>query len=220
MVKCTVEDIRVKDREENELAIRNVFVKPLLDSIPDEAERRKEERIQKAAEEKLRRELESIRRVELAEIAKRNAEVERARKQVEEEATMVYQTRNLDFRPYLKLRVARGESPSLWMPAAFDRRRRKQLTFPMTQPSRKATGHGFSFSRISKRRRSSVRKDQDDRSTGRSQPKIEAHPEKKQKTEPAPFAGISIEEYKPVMIRIRLKDPATQNKSSAARKRR
>ncbi|PXF47322.1 SWI/SNF-related matrix-associated actin-dependent regulator of chromatin subfamily B member 1-A [Gracilariopsis chorda] len=222
MVKCTVEDIRVKDREENELAIRNVFVKPLLDNIPDEAERRKEERVQKAAEEKLRRELEAIRRVELAELAKRNAEVEQARKQVEEEATKVYQTRNLDFRPYLKLRVARGESPSLWMPAAFDRRRRKQLTFPMTQPSRKTTGHSFTFSRISKRRRSGVRKDPEDRSTGRSQPKTEGHPVKKQKTEPMPVAGKSIspEEYKRVMIRIRLKDPVTQNKAPAPKKRR
>eukprot|EP00178_Gracilaria_changii_P016640 TRINITY_DN47915_c0_g1_i1.p1 TRINITY_DN47915_c0_g1~~TRINITY_DN47915_c0_g1_i1.p1 ORF type:complete len:770 (+),score=127.19 TRINITY_DN47915_c0_g1_i1:231-2540(+) len=214
LIKCTAEDIRVRDREENELAIRNLFVRPLLDSIPQESERRKAERVKKAAEERLRHELEIVRRIELADLARRNADIERARKEVEEEAVQVYQTRNLDFRPYLKLRIARNESPSLWMPAAFDRRRRKQLTFPMTQPSRKTSGHNILFSRFAKRRRPSVRKSQDDRHTGRTTEKSEVHIAKKQKTEPTIQSGNSVppDEDRKVVLKLRVRQPRNTGK--------
>ncbi|KAI0558742.1 SNF5/SMARCB1/INI1 [Gracilaria domingensis] len=223
LIKCTAEDIRVRDREENELAIRNLFLRPLLDSIPLESERRKAERVKKAAEERLRRELEIVRRIELAELAKRNADIEQARKEVEEEAAVVYQQRNLDFRPYLKLRVARNESPSLWMPAAFDRRRRKQLTFPMTQPSRKTSGHNVLFSRISKRRRSGVRKGHDEKSAGRVAEKSEIHVAKKQKTEPTISTGATLPiQEKKVMLKLRVRSPnsTTQDKTPASKRRR
>lgn len=44
-------------------------------------------------------------------------------RQSEIEADKVYEERNMDFKPYLSLVVARGEQPSVWMPAAFDQRR-------------------------------------------------------------------------------------------------
>ncbi|CAN8065186.1 unnamed protein product [Agarophyton chilense] len=224
LIKCTAEDIRVRDREENELAIKNLFLRPLLDSIPLESERRKAERVKKAAEERLRQELEIVRRIELAELAKRNADIEQARIEVDAEAARVYQNRNLDFRPYLKLRVARDESPSLWMPAAFDRRRRKQLTFPMTQPSRKNSGHTVLFSRISKRKRPSMRRSHDEKGTGRAVERSEVHVAKKQKTEPSIQQGNGSlpDEKKRIMLKLRLKNPhsTSQSKMASSKRRR
>ena len=158
--KCEPEDQQLRDREENEIAIRNLFVKPILDSLPELVQKRREDRAKKAASEKAKKELEVIRRKESEELAKENAKLEKILKQVDDAATRLYEERNLDFRPYLELRVGRGERPSLWTPAAFDRRRRKQLTFPMTQQHKRKNQLALGASRSGKRKRTPSKREE------------------------------------------------------------
>lgn len=156
LLKSNVGDTSMADRKENEVMIRNLVITPLVDGVAVAAEQREQERIKTRAREKARKENEKLKRKREQEIAEYEAKLEATSREVEEKAVVVYQERNLDFRPYLGLRVGRGERPSLWMPAAFDRRRRRQLTFPMVQSS-KRSNVGNNSTRPSKRRRPSRR---------------------------------------------------------------
>lgn len=158
--KSTPEDQRARERKENEKKIMDAILNPLVGSVPEEADRRSMERKRKAAEERLRKEQEELNRRKEEEIARRKAKLEEGIKEAESEALRIYEERNLDFRPYLGLTVARGERPSLWLPPAFDRRRRKQLTFPMVQQVRRnSTAKSSSSARSSKRKRPHSRRD-------------------------------------------------------------
>lgn len=160
LTKAAAEDRRAREREQNEKIVAEAILEPLIEKIPAEAERRRNERVRRKERERVMKELQEARRREEAE-RKRKRELEaEADIEVEEEALKIYQERNLDFRPYLALVVSRDERPCLWLPPAFDRRRRKQLTFPMAPQSRKAgSGRVSTNARSSKRRRHSRRDD-------------------------------------------------------------
>lgn len=151
LTKSLPEEERAKEREENAASISKLILIPILDAVPLESEKRI--RLQKQRERENRLEEEAriyLQKIE-SQYALREIQMEKDMKDAEEAAARIYEERNLDFRPYLKLKVARDESPSIWMVPAFDRRRRKQLTFPMV--SHRSVGKHQS-SRPTKRRKS------------------------------------------------------------------
>lgn len=154
LIKCAPVDNRSRERSANERKVLSTIFTPLLDDVIDEASRRADLRKRKEVEKNMLREYEQFKRREAEKIAQREAALEQGVKRAEEEAVHVYRERNLDFRPYLALVVARGERPSVWMPPAFDRRRRKQLTFPMVQQNKRTNASKLTRSaRPFKRRR-------------------------------------------------------------------
>lgn len=159
--KNTSADWDARVRDENKLSMLNSIINPILDSVQVQTEKRTEDRARMEAAEKARQELEEIRRAEMKKTEEEDARIRAIEEKEEKKAEKVLKERNLDFRPYLGLRIARGEKPSLWMPAAFDRRRRKQLTFPMTQPTRRGSTNNNPSAPVRplKRRRSSKRED-------------------------------------------------------------
>lgn len=151
LTKSLPEEERAKEREENENNISKHILIPILDGVTLEAARRLQLRTQKERVIRLEAETRSYLQKIEAQHALRQSRIEKGMKEAEETAARIYEERNLDFRPYLKLKVARDESPSLWMVPAFDRRRRKQLTFPMA--SHRGAGK-HQTPRPSKRRKS------------------------------------------------------------------
>lgn len=152
LVKLLPEEERAKEREEHEAAINSVIVLPILDAVVFESRKRKEAKLLREYEMRTECDFKHFKGRITSVIAQRNEHIEKGVQKAEEEAEKIYEERNLDFRPYLGLTVARDEKPSVWMVPAFDRRRRKQLTFPMV--SGKNTGKHGSASRSSKRRKS------------------------------------------------------------------
>lgn len=139
LIKSVPEDRRARERRDNENFISKHVVLPLFNAVEGEAKRRTELRKRKAAEDAARKAYEDFKRSEEEKEHARERQQEEEMKQANEEALRVYKERNLDFRPYLALVVARGEHPSIWMPPAFDRRKRKQLTFPMVQQGKRTS---------------------------------------------------------------------------------
>ena len=159
--KNTSADWDARVRDENKLSMLNSIINPILDSVQVQIEKRTEDRARMEAAEKARKELEEIRREEMKKTEEEDARIRAIEEKEEKKAEKVFKERNLDFRPYLALRIIRGEKPSVWMPAAFDRRRRKQLTFPMTQPTRRGSTNNNTPAPVRplKRRRSSKKED-------------------------------------------------------------
>lgn len=151
-----------QSRDLLEMEIEDLLVIPLLNAVEREATAREADRIKREEEEKIRRENEELRARREAEAAERKARIERALAEVDAAAVELQKQRGLDFRPYLALEMGYGERPGVWTPGVFQRKRRRQTSFPMLQPS-KATKHliqtGLIQPRLGRRRRSSARGD-------------------------------------------------------------
>lgn len=153
-------------REENEADISDLFVTPLVDVVVKEAKERANERARKVKEEAERKELEAMRAAEEAEAAARQAKIEKALQEVEEAAIELQKERGLDFRPYLALKLGRGERMGTWTPGVFDRKRRRQTSFPMTAASSKVQATQVQTGPRSARRRRPIRRDDDEEMPG------------------------------------------------------
>lgn len=155
-------------RELHEADMADMFVRPLIDAVITEAQNRREEHERKVKEEAERKELEAMRAAEEAEAAARQDKIAEALQDVEDAAIQLQKERGLDFRPYLALKMGRGENPGVWTPGVFDRKRRRQTSFPMTAPSRIYTSHVQTGPRLTRKRRS-ARRDNGTESHGRNQ---------------------------------------------------
>lgn len=160
-------DHSAASREANEAEINDMYIAPLVDAVVAESERRSTERTRNMEDETKRKEFEVMRAVEEADAAERQAKIEKSLLQVEQAAIELQKERGLDFRPYLALKIARGERLGTWTPAVFDRKRRRQTSFPMTAVSRLHTAVIPAGPRSARRRRSTHRRDR--HSEGRSQ---------------------------------------------------
>lgn len=161
-------------REANEVEIADMYIAPLVDAVVTESERRAEDRRHRMEEDSMRKESEVARAAEQAEAEERQAKIEKAIEEVEQAAIALQQERGLDFRPYLALKIARGERLGTWTPAVFDRKRRRQTSFPMTAVSRSHAAFIPAGPRSARRRRSNRREGgpeshRDRRSEGHSQ---------------------------------------------------
>ena len=209
LTRTSPEDQRAKEREENEIAIRNWFLKPIIDTVPEEAKRRREERAKQAVEKKARKELDSLRRKEAEEITKETENYEKALRDVDEQARRIHQDGGLDYRPYLDMWVGRGERCSLWMPPAIDRRRRKQAPFPMTRRAKRPTQ--ASKQELSQKRR---------RLSRREAEKEESEKETRDaKVEAKDTEEIDDAETRRVYVKVRVRPPKNQLPKSRASER-
>lgn len=217
LTKTTTEDRRAREREENELTIRNMIIEPILDSVQDEADKRMVDRAKNLAEEKSRKELQELRRREADEIAQEDKKLENALKAVDDRVLKIFEETSLDFRPYLQLRIGRGERPSIWMPAPLDRRRRNEPPFPMPIPVKKVVIQKPKPTPLGKRRRS-ARREEIEGSAKR------AKTEAAVATETADDTGKSAKEENGKIVSVRLRIRAPREKEvkprSSGRKRR
>lgn len=146
-------------RELLEMELMDCIVKPLLECVDKEAGRRQERRAEEQREEEMKVEVERMRKRMDEYAAERKRVLEQGLKEVDAAAVELQRERGLDFRPYLALKVGRGERPGVWTPGIFDRKRRRQTSFPMLQPS-KSTRHLIQTGARNGRRRRSTRREE------------------------------------------------------------
>eukprot|EP00177_Eucheuma_denticulatum_P005095 GFKZ01009285.1.p1 GENE.GFKZ01009285.1~~GFKZ01009285.1.p1 ORF type:complete len:779 (+),score=127.11 GFKZ01009285.1:106-2337(+) len=146
-------------RESLEMEVMDLVVKPLLECVEKEVERKKAQREEDQRKEEMKAEVEKMRKQMDDILAERKRLLEEGLKEVDAAAVELQRERGLDFRPYLALKVGRGERPGVWTPGIFDRKRRRQTSFPMLQPS-KSTRHLIQAGTRNGRRRRSTRREE------------------------------------------------------------
>jgi SNF5 / SMARCB1 / INI1 len=126
----TLQEQRLQQREENEITVRNLFVKPLLTEILVEAHRREIERERAVAVETQRKLDEAARAKVAADAEKRRTEMEKAAKERNAFEARVLKDLEIDIRPYSQLKLGYDSHPGIWIEGLLERQRMGDPLFP------------------------------------------------------------------------------------------
>jgi hypothetical protein len=126
----TPQEQRLQQREENEITVRNLFVKPLLTEILVEAHRREIERERAVAVEAQRKLDEAARAKVAADAEKRRTEIEKAAKERNAFEARVLKDLEIDIRPYSQLKLGYDSHPGIWIEGLLERQRMGDPLFP------------------------------------------------------------------------------------------
>jgi hypothetical protein len=124
------DEVRAQRREESEIMVSNMFVKPLLTEVEIESERR-------TANRKLEAEMEAKRRLEQSELARaaeasaaRDVALQEAERQRAEAERLAKEEDGIDIRPYTSLKLGYNSHPSVWIQGVVERKEANEPMFP------------------------------------------------------------------------------------------
>lgn len=212
-------------REMVEMDILESLITPILEAVEREGSRRHLEQARKREEEKTRRELEELRHRREREEVVRKGQIEEALAKVQEAASELQKIPPyLDFKPYLALRMGQGERPGVYTPVVFDRKRRRQTSFPMLQANKVQRHLIQSTPRSARRRRSSRREERHSDSRSQDKPRNVRSRSKKETTrvkKEEPKVRKQVREFKlPLKLRIKPEIAKRSRSGGASSKKR
>lgn len=117
------DEARVQRREENEVMVRNLFVKPLLTEVDIELKRRAADQKLAVVAEVQRKKAEEEFAIEYATTEERLLAFSEAKKERKESENRVLDSNGIDIRPYTNLKLGFDSNPAVWVEGLSSRKK-------------------------------------------------------------------------------------------------
>eukprot|EP00173_Palmaria_palmata_P001254 Plantae.Rhodophyta-Palmaria_palmata.ctg1673.p1 GENE.Plantae.Rhodophyta-Palmaria_palmata.ctg1673~~Plantae.Rhodophyta-Palmaria_palmata.ctg1673.p1 ORF type:complete len:448 (-),score=89.02 Plantae.Rhodophyta-Palmaria_palmata.ctg1673:137-1480(-) len=117
------DEARVQRREENEVMVRNLFVKPLLTEVDIELKRRAADQKLAVVAEVQRKKAEEEFAIEYATTEERLLAISEAKKERQESENRVLDCNGIDIRPYTNLKLGFDSNPAVWVEGLSSRKK-------------------------------------------------------------------------------------------------